>query len=63
MKRWAFLLSLLLLSIPALAQDKSKDKDKKDDKKKVAAPATGEDFVKEAEAKAAAGDADGAADA
>ena len=56
MKRWAFLLSLLLVSLPALAQQK----DKKDEKKKPAGPATAEDLVKEAEAKAAAGDAEGA---
>jgi superkiller protein 3 len=56
MKRWAFLLVMLLVALPALAQQK----EKKDEKKKPAGPATAEDLVKEAEAKAAAGDADGA---
>ena len=59
MKRWAWLLSLALLSLPVWAQEKEK-KDTKKDAKKAAAPASAEDLVKEAEAKAAAGDADGA---
>ena len=59
MKRWAWLLSLALLSLPAWAQEKKDTKDTKKEVKK-AAPATAEDFVKEAEAKAAAGDAEGA---
>lgn len=59
MKRWAWLLSLALLSLPAWAQEKKDTKDAKKEVKK-AAPATPEDLVKEAEAKAAAGDAEGA---
>ena len=58
MKRWAWLLSLALLSLPGWAQEK-KDKKEKDAKKPVVA-ATAEDLVKEAEAKSAAGDAEGA---
>jgi len=60
MKRWAFVLSLALVATPALAQDRGKDKDKKDAKKPTVA--TAEVLIAEAEAKAAAGDADGAAE-
>lgn len=59
MKRWVWLLSLALLSLPAWAQEK---KDTKKDTKKAAAGPNAEDLVKEAEAKAAAGDAEGAAE-
>ena len=57
MKRWAWLLSLALLSLPAWAQEK---KDTKKEAKKAAAAPTAEDLIKEAEAKAAAGDGEGA---
>ncbi len=62
MKRWAWLLSLALLSLPVWAQEKEKKDTKKDAKKAPAAPTapTAEDLVKEAEAKSAAGDAEGA---
>ena len=58
MKTWAFLLSLALVSSPSFAQQK--EKDKKDTKKQPEkAPATlgPEELIKEAETKAAAGDA------
>jgi tetratricopeptide (TPR) repeat protein len=60
MKPWAFLLSLALASSPSFAQQK--EKDKKDQKKPDKPPAalSAEDLIKEAEAKASAGDADGA---
>jgi tetratricopeptide (TPR) repeat protein len=58
MKRWAWLLSMALLSLPAWAQEK---KDTKKETKKGAAP-TAEDLIKEAEGKVTAGDADGAVD-
>ncbi|HXK10870.1 MAG TPA: tetratricopeptide repeat protein [Vicinamibacteria bacterium] len=59
MKRWIWLLLVALAASPAVADDK-----KKDDKKAKGAPAAQapvvQDAVKEAEAKLAAGDADGA---
>jgi tetratricopeptide (TPR) repeat protein len=56
MKRWVGLVALVLMSLPASAQEK----EKKDSKKAVAV--TADELVKQAEAKAAAGDLDGAAD-
>jgi tetratricopeptide (TPR) repeat protein len=55
MKRWSWLLIAVLAATPAVAEKK------KDEKKgKEGAPPAVEDFVAEAEAKLAAGDADGA---
>jgi tetratricopeptide (TPR) repeat protein len=59
MKRWAWLLAAALLAVPAAADDKKKDEKKgKEAPAGQAAPA--QDAVKEAEAKLAAGDTDGA---
>jgi tetratricopeptide (TPR) repeat protein len=59
MKRWSWLLLAALVAAPAVADDK-----KKDDKKGKAAPVAqgpaAQDAVKDAEAKLAAGDTDGA---
>ena len=56
MKRCALLLLVVLIAVPAAAQDKKKDEKKG---KEAQAPAV-VDPVKDAEAKLAAGDADGA---
>jgi tetratricopeptide (TPR) repeat protein len=63
MKRWGWLLALLV-ALPIGAQDKKKD-DKKDEKKgeaKKPAVVTVDELFKQADEKIAAGDADGAAD-
>ena len=60
MKRWSFLLVVALAATPALADDKKKKEDKKGKEAPVEQPAPPQDPVKEAEAKLAAGDADGA---
>ena len=57
MKRWAWLVAMALLATPAGTDEKKK---KKDEKKTAEAPAPVQDPVAEAEAKLAAGDADGA---
>ena len=60
MKRWSWLLLAALAVAPAIADDKKKKDDKKaKDAPVVQAPAV-QDAVKDAEAKLAAGDADGA---
>ena len=67
MKRWSWLLVLVVVAAsPAFSEDKKKEDKKKEDKKgatPVAAPVAAaqvQDAVKEAEAKLAAGDSDGA---
>ncbi len=65
MKAWIPVVVAALLVVPAAAQDKGKKDDKKKDDKKAAAPAakaTPEDLIKQADAKTAAGDVDGAID-
>jgi tetratricopeptide (TPR) repeat protein len=61
MKRWSWLLIAALVAAPALAADKKKD-DKKGKEKEAAAAAAQSpgDVIKDAEAKLAAGDSDGA---
>ena len=59
MKRWSWLLLAALAAAPAIADDKKKDDKKAKDAPAVQAPAA-QDAVKDAEAKLAAGDADGA---
>ena len=63
MKRWVWFVAFAVLSVPAssLAQGK-KDKDKEKEQAK-SGPATPADLIKEAEAKEAAGDLEGAASA
>ena len=61
MKRIASVVALLIAAVPVLAADTPKDKDKKD-KKAAAAPAA-VDPLADADAKIAAGDLDGAAEA
>jgi tetratricopeptide (TPR) repeat protein len=61
MKRWCWLLLAWLAASPAVADDKKKD-DKKAKEAPVAQAPVVQDAVKEAEAKLAAGDSDGAAD-
>ncbi len=61
MKRWCWLLVAWLAASPAVADDKKKD-DKKAKEAPVAQAPVVQDAVKEAEAKLAAGDSDGAAD-
>jgi tetratricopeptide (TPR) repeat protein len=59
MKRWSWLLLAALAVAPAIADDKKKDDKKAKDAPVAQAPAV-QDAVKDAEAKLAAGDADGA---
>lgn len=59
MKRWCWLLALALAASPAIAADKKKD-DKKGKEEPPAASAAPADAVAAADAKLAAGDADGA---
>jgi len=59
MKRWSWLLLAALAAAPAIADDKKKDDKKAKDAPAVQAPAA-QDAVKDADAKLAAGDADGA---
>jgi len=63
MKRWVWVLALVLVSVPvvSMAQGK-KDKEKEKEQSKKGGVATPADLVKEAEAKEAAGDLDGAVD-
>ena len=63
MKRWVWVLAFALVSVPvvSMAQGK-KDKEKEKEQPKKGGVATPADLVKEAEAKEAAGDLDGAAD-
>jgi tetratricopeptide (TPR) repeat protein len=60
MKRWSWPLAFVLAALPALAQDKKKDDKKGAAPAPAAAPVQAPDAMKEAEAKLAAGDADGA---
>jgi tetratricopeptide (TPR) repeat protein len=62
MKRWSWLLLAALVAVPSAADDKKKD-DKKGNAAPAAAPAQAPDAVKDAEAKLAAGDSDGAVEA
>jgi tetratricopeptide (TPR) repeat protein len=65
MKAWIPVVAAALLVVPAAAQDKDKKDDKKKDEKKAAAPvakASPEELMKQAEAKSAAGDVEGAID-
>jgi tetratricopeptide (TPR) repeat protein len=59
MKRWSWLLLAALVAVPSAADDKKKD-DRKGKATPAAAPAQAPDAVKEAEAKLASGDSDGA---
>jgi len=54
---------VLASALPAVAQEKGKKEEKKDDKKAAVGPATPESLMREAEQKASAGDKDGAVDA
>ena len=60
MKRWSWLLLAALVVAPAIADDKKKKDDKKAKDAPVAQAPVAQDAVKDAEAKLAAGDADGA---
>ena len=60
MKRWSWLLLAALVVAPAIADDKKKKDDKKAKDAPVVQAPVAQDAVKDAEAKLAAGDADGA---
>jgi len=63
MKRWAGVLVLLLVVAPAAADDEKKDEKKKDDKKQAPVAASAADLAKDAAAREASGDVDGAIEA